>query len=154
MPQSLISVQRAEEASADDNGVKLWCDLLLLHFEKAGITSRSLQAVIGLKWRTVKKRLKSGSVNYDEVNVLLRHCEIDSWRASIAVEELKRPQAYFEAEIVWAADYTQRILRTIIERLHIIDGDFIPIRRGLESQAAKLVDELFAYQRRFQDFVA
>ncbi len=154
MLQVLVAVQPAEEISAGESGMHLWCELLLLHFNKAEVTSRSLETVIGRKWRTVKKRLKSGVVDYDEVNVLLRHCEIDPWRARIAVEELKRPEAYYEDEILWAAESARHILRTILERINALNGDFIPLRKGLDSQAAKLVDELFAQQRRFQEFTA
>lgn len=152
MLHSLDATQPATDTSTGDNGLKLWCELLLLYFEKASITSRSLQEVIGLRWRTVKKRLKSGTVDYGEVKILLQHCGVDSWRALIAVEELQRPEAYFDADIVWTAEVIQHVFRNILEQLTALHGDFIPFRKGIDSQSAKLVADLFAYQRRYEDF--
>lgn len=154
MHHSMVAVQKAADDSATDESHKLWCDLLLLHLDRAGITSTSLKDVLGLKWRTIRKRLRSGTADYDEVKLLLRHCGIDPWLSMIAVDELRRPEAYFDASIAWTAESAQHIVRTILERLNALNGDFIPLRRGLNSQAARLVDELFAQQRRFQEFTA
>lgn len=132
--------------------------LIIQHtMQTSNISLRHLakERVIPQRWRrNFFQRVDDGNISMINLRRLCDHLNIDMIRATIAVDILHKPMAYFDNACEASANYIKELGRALDEQANALDGDFYPIKRNLcRGHVARITNEIQAHQIRIGELM-